>query len=86
LARLKANYQLGELVTVENYPEAIQLIAKFTVQSLEVSLLYFRIFKIQFLCVLFFLTTDVAIRSQQHPLFAITVAKNGLFCAICEIT
>lgn len=37
MARLKANYQLGELVTVENYPEAIQLIAKFTVQSLEVS-------------------------------------------------
>jgi exportin-7 len=44
LARLKANYQLGELVTVENYPEAIQLIAKFTVQSLEVSLVYIRIF------------------------------------------
>lgn len=27
--------QLGELVMVENYPEAIQLIAKFTVQSLQ---------------------------------------------------
>lgn len=36
LARLKSNYQLGELVMVENYPEAIQLIAKFTVQSLQV--------------------------------------------------
>ncbi|XP_014218065.1 exportin-7 isoform X2 [Copidosoma floridanum] len=35
LARLKSNYQLGELVMVENYPEAIQLIAKFTVQSLR---------------------------------------------------
>ncbi|XP_050294230.1 exportin-7 isoform X2 [Anthonomus grandis grandis] len=35
LARLKSNYQLGELVMVENYPEAIQLIAKFTVQSLQ---------------------------------------------------
>ncbi|XP_039433176.1 exportin-7 isoform X2 [Culex pipiens pallens] len=35
LARLKSNFQLGELVTVENYPEAIQLIAKFTVQSLQ---------------------------------------------------
>lgn len=35
LARLKSNYQLGELVTVDNYPEAIQLIAKFTVQSLQ---------------------------------------------------
>lgn len=37
LARLKSNYQLGELVMVDNYPEAIQLIAKFTVQSLQVS-------------------------------------------------
>lgn len=36
LARLKSNYQLGELVMVDNYPEAIQLIAKFTVQSLQV--------------------------------------------------
>ncbi|KAL1509455.1 hypothetical protein ABEB36_004189 [Hypothenemus hampei] len=35
LARLKSNYQLGELVMVENYPEAIQLIAKFTLQSLQ---------------------------------------------------
>ncbi|XP_058061492.1 exportin-7-A isoform X2 [Anopheles bellator] len=35
LARLKSNYQLSELVTVENYPEAIQLIANFTVQSLQ---------------------------------------------------
>ena len=35
LLRLKSNYQLGELVTVEHYPEAIQLIAKFTVESLN---------------------------------------------------
>lgn len=35
LARLKSNYQLGELVVVDNYSEAIQLIAKFTVQSLQ---------------------------------------------------
>ncbi|XP_024219756.1 exportin-7 isoform X1 [Halyomorpha halys] len=35
LARLKSNYQLGELVMVENYREAIQLIAKFTVESLK---------------------------------------------------
>ncbi|XP_043270659.1 exportin-7 isoform X2 [Venturia canescens] len=35
LARLKSNYQLGELVMVENYRETIQLIAKFTVQSLQ---------------------------------------------------
>lgn len=35
LARLKSNYQLGELVMVDNYPEAIELIAKFTVQSLQ---------------------------------------------------
>ncbi|XP_023340889.1 exportin-7 [Eurytemora carolleeae] len=35
LARLKSNYQLGELVTVDNYPECIQLMAKFTVESLQ---------------------------------------------------
>nr|XP_032289090.1 ran-binding protein 16 isoform X8 [Drosophila virilis] len=35
LARLKSNYQLGELIGVPCYPEAIELIAKFTVQSLH---------------------------------------------------
>ncbi|RZF34199.1 hypothetical protein LSTR_LSTR003609 [Laodelphax striatellus] len=35
LARLKSNYQLGELVMVEDYALAIQLIAKFTVESLQ---------------------------------------------------
>ncbi|XP_076259646.1 ran-binding protein 16 isoform X2 [Rhynchophorus ferrugineus] len=35
LARLKSNYQLGELVMVEYYPETIQLITKFTIQSLQ---------------------------------------------------
>ncbi|XP_018901722.1 exportin-7 isoform X2 [Bemisia tabaci] len=35
LARLKSNYQLGELVMVESYPETISLIAKFTVESLR---------------------------------------------------
>lgn len=35
LARLKSNYQLGELVVVDNYAEAIQYIAKFTVHSLQ---------------------------------------------------
>ncbi|CAB3261177.1 unnamed protein product [Arctia plantaginis] len=35
LARLKSNYQLGELVMVENYPRLIEHIAKFTVQSLQ---------------------------------------------------
>ncbi|EEC05625.1 Exportin-7-A, putative, partial [Ixodes scapularis] len=35
LARLKSNYQLGELVKVEAYPETIALIAKFTVTSLQ---------------------------------------------------
>lgn len=38
LARLKSNYQLGELVKVENYPEVIRLIANFTVTSLQVRL------------------------------------------------
>jgi len=35
LARLKSNYQLGELVTVDNYQESIQLMAKFSVESLQ---------------------------------------------------
>lgn len=35
LARLKANYQLSELVKVEGYPETIELITKFTVTSLQ---------------------------------------------------
>ncbi|KAL4714799.1 hypothetical protein ACJJTC_002658 [Scirpophaga incertulas] len=35
LARLKSNYQLGELVMVDNYNRLIELIAKFTVQSLQ---------------------------------------------------
>lgn len=36
LARLKSNYQLGELIAVPCYPEALALIAKFTVESLQV--------------------------------------------------
>ena len=36
LARLKSNYQLGELVKVDNYPQVIKLIAEFTVTSLQV--------------------------------------------------
>ena len=36
LARLKSNYQLGELVMVDNYPDVIRLVAKFTVESLQV--------------------------------------------------
>ncbi len=35
LARLKSNYQLGELVMVDNYAESIRLMAKFTVESLR---------------------------------------------------
>jgi exportin-7 len=35
LGRLKANYQLGELTALEEYAEAIKLIAQFTVQSLS---------------------------------------------------
>ena len=35
LARLKANYQLGELVKARNYPECIALIADFTAASLR---------------------------------------------------
>ncbi|RDD45555.1 Exportin-7 [Trichoplax sp. H2] len=35
LARLKSNYQLGELVKVDNYSLVIDLIAKFTVTSVQ---------------------------------------------------
>ncbi|XP_063086841.1 ran-binding protein 17 isoform X6 [Cavia porcellus] len=35
LARLKSNYQLGELVMVKEYPEVIRLIANFTITSLQ---------------------------------------------------
>uniref|UniRef100_A0A8D0LBX1 RAN binding protein 17 n=1 Tax=Sphenodon punctatus TaxID=8508 RepID=A0A8D0LBX1_SPHPU len=35
LARLKTNYQLGELVMVKDYPEVIRLIANFTITSLQ---------------------------------------------------
>ncbi|XP_062503145.1 exportin-7-like [Corticium candelabrum] len=35
LARLKANYQLGELVKVDNYLQIVELMAKFTVSSLQ---------------------------------------------------
>ncbi|XP_013418975.1 exportin-7 isoform X1 [Lingula anatina] len=35
LARLKSNYQLGELVKVDNYPEIIKKVAEFTVTSLQ---------------------------------------------------
>ncbi|XP_052225839.1 exportin-7-like [Dreissena polymorpha] len=35
LARLKSNYQLGELVKVDDYPLVIKLVAEFTVTSLQ---------------------------------------------------
>eukprot|EP00242_Pyramimonas_sp_CCMP2087_P001295 CAMPEP_0198228690 /NCGR_PEP_ID=MMETSP1445-20131203/113729_1 /TAXON_ID=36898 /ORGANISM="Pyramimonas sp., Strain CCMP2087" /LENGTH=1057 /DNA_ID=CAMNT_0043909107 /DNA_START=452 /DNA_END=3625 /DNA_ORIENTATION=+ len=35
LGRLKTNYQLSELVNVENYGEWIQLVAEFTIKSLQ---------------------------------------------------
>ncbi|CAM6032695.1 unnamed protein product [Sphagnum compactum] len=35
LGRLKTNYQLSELVSIENYADWIQLVAEFTIQSLQ---------------------------------------------------
>eukprot|EP00795_Rhopilema_esculentum_P012102 gene12102-2703_t len=35
LARVKSNYQLGEIIKTENYREFIEMIAKFTVTSLQ---------------------------------------------------
>lgn len=37
LMRLKSNYQLGELMRLDDYPRIIELIAKFTISSLQVS-------------------------------------------------
>ncbi len=36
LVRLKSNYQLMELMKLEDYPRLIELVAKFTVSSLQV--------------------------------------------------
>lgn len=36
LARLKTNYQLGELVKAEEYAKTLELIANFTITSLRV--------------------------------------------------
>jgi hypothetical protein len=35
--RVKANYQLGELIKLDGYTSFIDLVAKFTVSSLQVS-------------------------------------------------
>ena len=37
LMRVKSNYQLGELIRLEEYNSFIDLVAKFTVSSLQVS-------------------------------------------------
>ena len=36
LMRLKSNYQLVELMRLDDYPQFIELVAKFTVSSLQV--------------------------------------------------
>jgi hypothetical protein len=38
LMRLKSNYQLGELIRLDNYPTFLELVVKFTVSSLQVRL------------------------------------------------
>lgn len=38
MMRLKSNYQLGELMRLDDYPRLIELIAKFTISSLQVSI------------------------------------------------
>lgn len=82
LARLKTNYQLGELVAVESYPEIIQLIAKFTVQSLQVSFFFLQYYQHTVLQENLFIL-DVAICTKQRTLFAITLATYGCICTIC---
>ena len=37
MMRLKSNYQLGELMRLDDYPRLIELIAKFTISSLQVN-------------------------------------------------
>lgn len=84
LARLKTNYQLGELVVVECYAEVIQLIAKFTVQSLQVGILYMltgvRSVLNKYLLCLFL---DVAICTKQRSLSLVFVATDGGLNPIC---
>lgn len=97
LARLKTNYQLSELVVVECYPDVIQLIAKFTIQSLQVSARYFTHFFLFFIdsfisiiiiipyyyrYVILFI--DVAICAEFGTLFAITMATYGCINSICS--
>lgn len=86
LARLKTNYQLGELVVVECYSEVIQLIAKFTVQSLQVSQfapfqpLHTKMYH-DLLSILF---ADVAICAEQRALSAVALATYGRINSICS--
>lgn len=96
LARLKTNYQLSELVVVECYTDVIQLIAKFTIQSLQVSvdsdftqikfhteylLIYY---SFEFICAFLYPFKDVAIRTEFGTLFAITMATYGCINSICS--
>ena len=91
LARLKSNYQLGELVKVENYPEVIRLIANFTVTSLQVRGVRFQMFvhqqlyKYSFLIwcrnilenLCFVSSSALGVRSQQRPLPVESLAAPG---------
>lgn len=66
----------------ENYPETIQLITKFTVESLQVesSVKCFDLL----LCLdyHFGYFTGVAVRAEQRSLFIKFMATDGCFCAL----
>lgn len=83
LARLKTNYQLGELVVVECYAEVIQLIAKFTVQSLQVRILLVSGLSNWTYQIFIFSVLDVAIRTKQRSLSFVLVATDGCLYPIC---
>ena len=66
LARLKCNYQLSELVKVDNYSEIIQSIAKFTITSLRVT--FFKVIYITYFFNNFFKMTQFPSNSLYYLL------------------
>ena len=90
LMRVKSNYQLGELIRLDDYNSFIDLVAKFTVSSLQVSdsplsvleamLTWFCLF---FVC-LFVCCAVLAVLCEQHPLPAGILAEAGWLCSLHE--
>lgn len=67
LVRLKSNYQLGELIRLDNYPVFIQLVAKFTISSLRVRELMFTVCFIYKPTILLFVSLYIHIYMYMCP-------------------